>query len=155
MFLLFLSKNIPHCRGQLKYHTVRAIKIPHWRNSKNIPHCRWQLNYHTLGTIRIFHIFLQCGILIALAVWYFNSPRQCGMFLLFRQFDISHCWGQLKYHTARAIKIPHYGNSKNIPHCRGQLKYHTVGTVRTFHIMWNVLTVPIVWYFNCPSSVVF
>ena len=36
----------------------------------------------------IFLLFLQCGILIALTVWYFSCPRQCGMFLLFRQCGI-------------------------------------------------------------------
>jgi hypothetical protein len=29
-----------------------TVKIPHSRNSKNIPHCWGQLKYHTVGTAK-------------------------------------------------------------------------------------------------------
>jgi hypothetical protein len=79
------------------------------------------------------------NVLTVPTVWYFNCPRQCGMLLLFRQCGI----------ITLSVKIPHCRNSKNIPHCRCQLNYHTVGTVITFH---SALTIPTVWYFNCPRQ---
>jgi hypothetical protein len=63
--------------GQLKYHTVGTVKIPHNWNSKNIPHSKGQLKYHTLGTVRTFHIVVDS------TVWYSNCPRQSRMILLF------------------------------------------------------------------------
>jgi hypothetical protein len=56
-----------------------TVKIPHSRNSKNIPHSLGPLKYHTVGRVRTFHI---------VGDWYYNCPRQRGMFLLFRQFNI-------------------------------------------------------------------
>jgi hypothetical protein len=35
------------------------------------------------------------------------------------------------------VKISNCRNSKNITHCWGQLKYHNVGTVRIFDIVVN------------------
>jgi len=36
----------------------------------------------------MFLLFRECGILTVLTVWHINCPRQYGMFLLFRQFAI-------------------------------------------------------------------
>jgi hypothetical protein len=108
-----------HCRGQLIYHTIGTVKIPQCRNSKNIPHCRGALKYHTLGTVRTFP-----------TVWYFNCPRQCGIFLLFRECGNLTGPGHLKYHTVGTVKIPHCQDIKNIPFCQEQLIYHTAGTDR-------------------------
>jgi hypothetical protein len=99
-----------------------------------------------------------CNVLTVPTVWYFNCHRQCGIFLLFLTCGILIA---LKYHTARAIKIPHCRNSKNIPHCWGKLKYHTVRAIKIPHVrnskniphtMWNILIVPRMWYFNCPRQ---
>ena len=36
----------------------------------------------------MFLLFLQCGILTAPTVWYFNRPQQYGIFLLFLECGI-------------------------------------------------------------------
>jgi hypothetical protein len=57
MFLLsrqWNSKNIQHCRGQLKYHTVGKVITFHI--VVDITHCRGQLKYHTVGTVRTLQI---------------------------------------------------------------------------------------------------
>jgi hypothetical protein len=33
-----------------------TVKIPNCWNSKNITHCREQLKYHTVGKVKTFHI---------------------------------------------------------------------------------------------------
>jgi hypothetical protein len=60
-----------------------TVKIPHCRNSKNIQHCRGQLKYHTVGTVRklwniltvptvwYFNCPRPCGM--------FLRFRQCGI----------------------------------------------------------------------------
>jgi hypothetical protein len=66
------------------------------------------------------------NILTVPRVWYFKCPRQRGMFLLFRQFDI--------LTVTDNVESSYCSYSKNITHCWGQLKYHDVGTVRIFDI---------------------
>jgi hypothetical protein len=132
------SNNISHCRGN--YTLSGTVKIPHCWNSKNITHCRGQLKYHTVGTVRAFHIVGMWNVLTVTTLWYFNCPRQCGMFLLLLQCGMLNVPDNVEcsccsYSVSVTVKIPHCRNSKNIPHYRGQLKYHTVGTVRTFHIV--------------------
>jgi hypothetical protein len=55
-------------------------------------------------------------------MWYFNCPRQRGMFLLFLQCGIL---------TVLAVW---YISCPDSP------------------TMWNVLNVPTLWYFNCPQQ---
>jgi hypothetical protein len=110
------------------------------------------------------------NVLTVPTVWYFNCHRQCWMFLLFLQCgiltvpdnvecsycswtvkiphcrnsnNISHCRGHCT--LSGTVIIPHCRNNNNIPHSKGQLTYKTT-------TMWNVITVPTVWYFNCPRQ---
>jgi hypothetical protein len=92
-----------------------------------------------------------CNVLTVPTVWYINCHQQCGIF-----YSI----------LSGTVKIPHSRNSKNIPYCWWQLKYHTVGAVKIPHCrntnsvvfqlsptIWNILTVPRVWYLTVPDNV--
>jgi hypothetical protein len=68
------------------------------------------------------------NVLTVLRVWYFNYPRQCGMFLLFRLCGI--------------LTVP----TVSYFNCPGSLVYYLSPTI------WHVPTVPTVWYFNCPRQ---
>jgi DNA-directed RNA polymerase subunit RPC12/RpoP len=101
----------------------------------------------------MFLLFLQCGILTVLAVWYIICPRQYGMFLLSRQCGI--------------LTVP---DNVECSYCSHSVVFQlspticnvlTVPTVWYFNCprqcvmsttMWNVITFPTVWYFNCPRQ---
>ena len=66
------------------------------------------------------------NVLTVPTVWYFNCPKTCGVFLMFLQCGI--------------LTVP---DCVECSYCFYSVVFYLSTT------MWNVLTVPTVWYFNC------
>jgi hypothetical protein len=71
------------------------------------------------------------NVLTVTTVWYVNWPRQCGTFLLFLQFGI--------------LTVP---DNTECSYCSDCVVFEL-----SRHC--GILTVPTVWYVNCPGSVVY